>query len=154
VIADVPASEWEQGLGELFLQIGHRFSRVEPRRRIRDYVRGLLGSVGRKNSWQLADFAGHSTPDGLQHLLAKSRWEADEVRDDLQGYVGEALSRCWVCGCLMVYRGVVGRGVDLGSGCCGLGSGAGAVVPDGEADGHFGSLVGGGHQMAAGPEVR
>lgn len=91
MIADVPASEWEQELEELFLQIGHRFSRVEPRRRMRDYVRGLLGPVGRKNSWQLAEFAGHSTPDGLQHLLAKSRWEADEIRDDLQGYVAEHL---------------------------------------------------------------
>ncbi|MGY3676842.1 SRSO17 transposase [Streptomyces sp. TE33382] len=58
---------------------------------MRDYVRGLLGPVGRKNSWQLADFAGHSTPDGLQHLLAKSRWEADEIRDDLQEYVAEHL---------------------------------------------------------------
>ncbi|MFD3729085.1 IS701 family transposase [Streptomyces sp. NPDC058671] len=88
---DVPASEWEQELEELFLQVGHRFSRVEPRRRMRDYVRGLLGPVGRKNSWQLAEFAGHSTPDGLQHLLAKSRWEADEIRDDLQAYIAEHL---------------------------------------------------------------
>jgi len=91
VIDDVPASEWEHGLEELFLRIGHRFPRVEPRRRMRDYVRGLLGPVGRKNSWRLAEFAGHSTPDGLQHLLAKSRWEADEIRDDLQGYVAEHL---------------------------------------------------------------
>ncbi|MFJ8856396.1 hypothetical protein [Streptomyces sp. NPDC102437] len=37
---------------------------------MRDYVRGLPGPVGRKNSWQLAEFAGHSTPDGLQHLLS------------------------------------------------------------------------------------
>jgi hypothetical protein len=58
---------------------------------MRDYVRGLLGPVGRKNSWQLAEFAGHSTPDGLQHLLAKSRWEPDEIRDDVQAYVAEYL---------------------------------------------------------------
>jgi len=91
VIDDVPASVWEQELEELFLRIGHRFPRVEPRRRMRDYVRGLLGPVGRKNSWQLAEFAGHPTPDGLQHLLGKSRWEADLIRDDLQGYVAEHL---------------------------------------------------------------
>lgn len=58
---------------------------------MRDYVRGLLGPVGRKNSWQLAEFAGHPTPDGLQHLFAKSRWEADGIRDDLQGYVADHL---------------------------------------------------------------
>jgi hypothetical protein len=33
---------------------------------MRDYVRGLLGPVGRKNGWQLAEYAGHSTPHGLQ----------------------------------------------------------------------------------------
>ncbi|MEV7889584.1 hypothetical protein ACWD3I_44835 [Streptomyces sp. NPDC002817] len=30
-------------------------TRVKARRRTRDYVRGLLGAVGRKNSWQLAE---------------------------------------------------------------------------------------------------
>ncbi|MGW7594972.1 transposase, partial [Streptomyces rubiginosohelvolus] len=60
-----------------------RFARVESRRRMRDYVRGLRGPVGRKNGWQLAEYVGHATPDGLQHLLSRSRWEADEVRDDL-----------------------------------------------------------------------
>ncbi|SNT44752.1 DDE superfamily endonuclease [Actinacidiphila glaucinigra] len=58
---------------------------------MRDYVRGLLGPVGRKNGWQLAEYAGHTTPDGLQHLLAGSRWEADEIRDKLQHYVAERL---------------------------------------------------------------
>ncbi|MFD5065931.1 IS701 family transposase [Streptomyces sp. NPDC058394] len=91
MIDDVPATAWEQGLEELFLRIGHRFPRIEPRRRMRDYVRGLLGPVGRKNSWQLAEFVGHSTPDGLQHLLAKSRWDPDEIRDDVQAYVAEHL---------------------------------------------------------------
>ncbi|MFD0340300.1 transposase [Streptomyces sp. NPDC127117] len=47
--------------------------------------------MGRKSSWQLAEFDGHSTPDGLRHLLAKSRWKADEIHDDLRGYVAEHL---------------------------------------------------------------
>jgi SRSO17 transposase len=88
---EAPTELWEQGLGDLLLRIGSRFARVEPRRRMRDYVRGLLGPVGRKNGWQLAEYAGHATPDGLQHLLSQSRWEADEVRDDLHGYVAEHL---------------------------------------------------------------
>lgn len=33
-----------------------------------DYVRGLLGPVGRENSWQLAEYADHATLYGL-HLL-------------------------------------------------------------------------------------
>ncbi|MEY2249364.1 IS701 family transposase [Streptomyces sp. BF23-18] len=82
---------WNDELEELFLRTGHRFKRVEPRRRMRDYIRGLLGPVGRKNGWQLAEFAGHRTPDRLQRLLNGARWNADELRDDLQHYVAERL---------------------------------------------------------------
>lgn len=46
-----PTGVWEEGLAELLLRIGRRFARVESRRRVRDYVRGLLGPVGRKNCW-------------------------------------------------------------------------------------------------------
>ena len=55
------------------------------------YLQGLLGSVERKNGWQLAEYAGDATPDGVQRLLAVYHWDADEVRDDLQGYVVEHL---------------------------------------------------------------
>ncbi|MFJ8140830.1 hypothetical protein [Streptomyces sp. NPDC096013] len=36
---------WNDELEELFLRTGHRFQRVEPRRRMRDYIRGLLGRL-------------------------------------------------------------------------------------------------------------
>lgn len=54
-------------------------------------MRGLLAPVARKNSWQLAEQAGHPTPDGLQHLLAGSKWQPDDIRDDLQEYVADKL---------------------------------------------------------------
>ncbi|MFE7438655.1 IS701 family transposase [Streptomyces tendae] len=91
MIHDVPTNAWDLALEELFLRTGARFTRVEPRRRMRDYVRGLLGPVGRKNSWQLAEYAGHATPHSLQHLLSHSRWDTDGLRDDLQAYVAEQL---------------------------------------------------------------
>jgi SRSO17 transposase len=78
-------------LEELLLRVGQRFGRVDLRWRMRAYVRGLLGPVGRKNGWQLAEFAGHSTPDALQHLLNRARWDADALRDDVQEYVAEKL---------------------------------------------------------------
>jgi hypothetical protein len=56
-----------------------------------DYVRGLLAPVARKNSWQLAEQAGHATPDGLQHLLAGAKWNPEDIRDDLQVYVADKL---------------------------------------------------------------
>jgi SRSO17 transposase len=44
-------------------------------------------SSERKNGWQLAELAGEATPDGMQRLLNKAKWDADQVRDDLQQYV-------------------------------------------------------------------
>jgi SRSO17 transposase len=69
------------------LQVGSRFRRVEPRRRARAFVLGLLSELPRKNCWTIAGHAGDATPDGMQHLLARARWDADGVRDDLRGYV-------------------------------------------------------------------
>ena len=45
----------------------------------------------RKNGWQLAEYAGGATPDGVQRLLATYRWDADGVRDDLREYLVEHL---------------------------------------------------------------
>lgn len=58
---------------------------------MKTYLRGLLGSAQRKNSWQMAEAAGESTPYGIQHLLGRANWDADLVRDDLRDYVGEHL---------------------------------------------------------------
>lgn len=91
MIDDLADATWDRELDDLFLRIGHRFGRADLRRRMRDYVRALLGPVGRKNGWQLAEHAGHRTPDGLQPLLNGATWNADDVRDDLQTYVAERL---------------------------------------------------------------
>jgi SRSO17 transposase len=72
-------------------RIAGRFARVEPRRRARAFVLGLLSGLRRKNCWTIAEQAGDATPDGMQHLLAGAVWNADAVRDDLRGYVIEHL---------------------------------------------------------------
>lgn len=88
---DVRPVVWARELEEVLLRLGHRFGRADLRRRMRAYVHGLLGPVGRKNGWQLAEYVGHSSPAGLQHLLNRARWDADEVRDDVHAYVAEGL---------------------------------------------------------------
>ena len=85
------AVAWAEELERLMARIGPRFARVEPRRRARAYLRGLLAPVERKNGWQLAEAAGDATPDGMQDFLARMRWDADKVRDDLRSYVVEHL---------------------------------------------------------------
>ena len=86
------AMDWEVGLQALHGRIASRFSRSESRQRVLACLQGLLGSVERKNGWQLAEYAGDATPDAVQRLLAVYQWDADEVRDDLQRYVVEHLS--------------------------------------------------------------
>jgi len=72
-------------------RIGGRFRRVEPRRRARAFVLGLLAELPRKNCWTIAEHAGDPSPDRMQHLLARAKWDADGVRDDVRGYVIEHL---------------------------------------------------------------
>src|SRR5262250_110516 len=68
-------------------RIAGRFTRVEPRRRARAFVLGLLSDLPRKNCWSIAEHAGDRSPGGMQHLLGRARWDADGVRDDLRDYV-------------------------------------------------------------------
>ena len=70
-------------------RVAGRFARVEPRWRARAFVLGLLADLPRKNCWSIAEHAGDRSPDGMQHLLAGARWDADGVRDDVRGYVVE-----------------------------------------------------------------
>src|SRR5579884_2375193 len=82
---------WAAGLATMHARIAPRFARREPRERALAYLRGLLGPVERKNGWQLAEYVGDPTPDGVQRLLATYDWDADVVRDDLRAYVVEHL---------------------------------------------------------------
>ena len=85
------AAGWAEDLEQLLARLGPRFGRVEVRRRAGAYLRGLLAPVERKNGWQLAEAAGDARPDGMQDFLARMRWDADAVRDDLRSYVLEHL---------------------------------------------------------------
>jgi SRSO17 transposase len=82
---------WANEVEAVGERIGRHFARSEPRRRAVGYVRGLLSDTQRKNGWQLAEYLGDATPDGVQHLLARADWDADAVRDDLTRYVSESL---------------------------------------------------------------
>jgi SRSO17 transposase len=78
---------------ELMGRVAGRFARVEPRRRARAFVLGLLADLPRKNCWTIAEHAADPSPGGMQHLLGRARWDADGIRDDLRdhvtGYLGD-----------------------------------------------------------------
>jgi SRSO17 transposase len=83
--------QWAAEFDRLCEQIAPRFARPEVRRRVVGFLRGLLAGVERKNGWQLAEHAGETTPDGMQRLLTTARWDPEELRDDVRGYVTEHL---------------------------------------------------------------
>ena len=72
-------------------RIARRFSRCEPLRNAGALMLGLVSDIGKKNCWTLAELSGHASPDRLQHLLARAKWDADAVRDDLGSYVVDHL---------------------------------------------------------------
>ena len=78
---------WSESFNEMFMQVAGAFSNARVRRHGREYVLGLLSQAERKNSWQLAEFAGDASPDGMQRLLNFSPWDEDAARDALARYV-------------------------------------------------------------------
>ncbi|MFI6928702.1 IS701 family transposase [Nonomuraea spiralis] len=81
----------QAGLDAAFALVAGRFKRPEVRRRARACIEGLLSGLERKNGWSLAEYAGESTPDGMQRLFNAAKWDVDGVRDDLRGYLMEHL---------------------------------------------------------------
>jgi SRSO17 transposase len=89
--ARVGPAGWSAGVDELLGRIAGRFGRIECRQRVRRFLLALLADLPRKNCWTLAEHAGEATPDGMQHLLARARWDTDRVGEDLRDYVTEHL---------------------------------------------------------------
>ena len=46
-------------------------------------VLGLLSDLPRKDCWSIAGVGREASPDGMQHLLRRARWDARCVRDDV-----------------------------------------------------------------------
>lgn len=82
---------WADEFEVLWRRAGGCFRRHDLRRRAQGYVQGLLGRVGRKNGWQLAEHLGDKTPHGIHRLLDRASWDATDVRDELIRYVRQNL---------------------------------------------------------------
>jgi SRSO17 transposase len=74
-------------LGGLDAVLAPWFARAGTRLAAQQYVRGLASTVERKNSWQLAEHAGHATPDRFQRLLGPAAWDEAGVREDVRDWV-------------------------------------------------------------------
>ena len=74
-------------LEETTKRLGPHFANAAASESAAAYLRSLLSSVERKNSWQLAEVAGFDTPYRFQHLLGRGAWDADALRDEQLGVV-------------------------------------------------------------------
>ncbi len=83
--------KWANDFEAFHARFAGLFVRSEPREQAAKHMRGLMSSVKRKNGWQIAEAIGDKVPDSTQRLLYKAKWDADEVRDELQRIVVETL---------------------------------------------------------------
>lgn len=82
---------WQKELDGYLGRFASRFHRSETRESVRNYVRGLLASVPRKNGWQLAEEVGLSNPHPIQRVVSEAKWSDEGVRQDLREFVIEAI---------------------------------------------------------------
>jgi SRSO17 transposase len=87
----VDVAGWVEEFNCGFARIAGRFKRREPRLQARSFLLGVLSDVDTRSCWQLAEQAGDSDPHAMQRLLGEAVWDADAVRDDVRGYVVDAI---------------------------------------------------------------
>ena len=91
-VHSVDPERWWTEFSALIDRIAPRFARYEPLRHAAELMAGMVSGLDRKNCWTIAEHRGAATPDGLQHLLSRAKWDADAVRDDLRDYVIDAFA--------------------------------------------------------------
>ena len=82
---------WVEEFACGFAAIAGRFGRREPRLQARSFLLGILSDVDTRSCWQLAEQTGDRSPHAMQRLLGEAVWDADAVRDDVRGYVIDAI---------------------------------------------------------------
>jgi SRSO17 transposase len=82
---------WDWELAALKGRLGPVFGRRELRESAGSFLDGLLSGIERKTGWLMAEQAGLERPYRMQHLLGRSRWDAEALRDEVRRYVVEAL---------------------------------------------------------------
>lgn len=83
---------WESELEDLLNQLDTLFYRTESRKHARQYVRGLLAPLERKNGWSMAEYAGEHEPKALQRFLNLSPWNVKDLLTLHREYVMQHLA--------------------------------------------------------------
>src|SRR5712664_639622 len=86
-IADL--NDWHVEFEEVCARFEGRWFRTESREHFRQYLRGLLAPLERKNSWTISEFTGERRPTAVQRFINLTPWDADVLRDDVGAYAVE-----------------------------------------------------------------
>jgi hypothetical protein len=128
----VDPDRWWTEFSAVIDRIAPRFARYEPLRHASELILGMVSGLDRKNCWTIAEHRGDATPDGLQHLLSRAKWDADGVRDDLGDYVVDAFADPGAIQVVDLYR--PRNYANVQGGCGGEGAGGGWLTRAGGAE--------------------
>lgn len=83
---------WAASLRDIKARIQPLFTQERVAASASLFLDGLLGDERRKTGWMRAEAAGDPGPWRQQAILGRGRWDADDLRDILRGYVVEHLA--------------------------------------------------------------
>ena len=101
-MADNLRACWEQAYERFWEAFDSCFNYKKTAKRAREYVRGLMATLERKNGWQLAEFIGDSSPYAVQNFLSRAIWSADKARDQLTKSAMDTLLEKQEAGALII----------------------------------------------------
>jgi SRSO17 transposase len=81
--------EWNSEFEAVCARFEARWYRTESRGHFRQYLRGLLAPLARKNSWTISEFTGERRPTAVQRFVNLTPWDADGLRDEVRAYAME-----------------------------------------------------------------
>lgn len=81
--------EWNSEFEAVCARFEGRWYRTESREHFRQYLRGLLAPLARKNSWTISEFIGERRPTAVQRFINLTPWDADGLRDEVRAYAME-----------------------------------------------------------------
>jgi SRSO17 transposase len=88
---------WQEEFNRLHARLRPHTARSRTHDQMRLHLEGVLGKAERRNGWHLAEAAGDRSPYAMQHLLGRSSWDVEGVREETRRYVreeiGEILAR-------------------------------------------------------------
>ena len=84
---------WQAEFNQVHARLRPHTARSRTHDQMRLYLEGVLGKAERRNGWHLAEAAGDQSPYAMQHLLGRSSWDVEGVREETRRYVREGIGR-------------------------------------------------------------